>query len=111
MNEPMRVLSNVIPSRWAFEGLLLLESRRHPRVPHLDDGTVQPAATVSSSKRDGRQGQPSPATVVELADLYFPAGSDRMSVTTCAIVLGAMLLGLLGLVQLVLELRLSALRR
>lgn len=111
MNEPMRVLSNVIPSRWAFEGLLLLESQRHPRVPHLDDGTVQPAATVSSSKRDGRQGQPSPATVVELADLYFPAGSDRTSVTTCAIVLGAMLLGLIGVVQLVLELRLSALRR
>lgn len=73
-----RVVSNALPSRWAFEGLLLLESERH-----LPPPPVEEAATPSA---------PSPGR--DLAEGYFPAEVDRMGVRAAAIALAAMLVGL-----------------
>ena len=55
-----------MPSRWAFEGLLLLEGERHAP----------------------------PAAAADLAEQYFRAGSERMGPKADAMALGFMLIGL-----------------
>jgi pSer/pThr/pTyr-binding forkhead associated (FHA) protein len=60
----IRPIAALMPSRWAFEGLLLLESDRHP-LQHTD-----------------------------LAEAFFPADSERMGPTADATALGCMLVGL-----------------
>jgi hypothetical protein len=62
-----------MPSRWAFEGLLLLENERReaPTVP-VEAGS-DPA---------------------DLAEGFFPAGTERMGPTADAMALGFMLIGL-----------------
>ena len=61
-----------MPSRWTFEGLLLLESDRRP-----------PEESEPNLDRD-------------LCDDVFPARSERMGVTADAMALGLMLIGLSG---------------
>ena len=66
-----RASAGALPSRWVFEGLLLLESgRRTP--PSLASGS---------------------GPVGDLAEPYFPAQTERMGVRAAAMALGAMLLG------------------
>jgi hypothetical protein len=64
--------ASVLPTRWAFEGLLLLESGRDPR------------------------GEPGgdPPRARDLAAVYFPEETERMGVRAGTIALGAMLIGL-----------------
>lgn len=62
-----RAGAQALPSRWAFEGLLLLESARHP------------------------------AGGDDLAERYFPAETERMGVRADVTALGAMLIGLAAL--------------
>ncbi len=69
-----KVVSNATPSRWAFEGLLLLESDR-------------PAAGEAAASRDHPRGP-------ELAEVYFPSDSERMGTRADAMALASMLLGL-----------------
>jgi pSer/pThr/pTyr-binding forkhead associated (FHA) protein len=65
--QPARFVAYAMPSRWAFEGLLLLESSvREPTVTGGDD----------------------------LAASFFPADSERMGPKADALALGSMLLGL-----------------
>jgi len=68
------VVSSFIPSRWAFEGLVLLESDGHPP-PARENGADWTA------DRD-------------LAEDYFPARTYRMGVRADAMALTAMLIGL-----------------
>jgi len=68
-----RMASNVSPARWAFEGLLLLESDRHP----------SPVAAEA----------PDPAPIHDLAEDDFPADSERMGTLADTIALGSMLIG------------------
>ena len=63
-----------MPSRWAFEGLLLLE-------PPPD------------TSRPGSQG-PEPDRERDLAEEYFPADSERMGPEADGIALASMLIGL-----------------
>lgn len=66
-----RVTAGALPSRWVFEGLLLLESgRRTP--PTIPSGS---------------------GPVGDLAEPYFPAQTERMGVRAAAMALGVMLLG------------------
>jgi hypothetical protein len=70
------VFSGVVPSRWAFEGLLLLESEGHPRVASADGSD--------------------PTVDRDLAEDYFPAGTDRMGVKADAMALTFILIGLVA---------------
>lgn len=64
-----RVVANALPARWAFEGLLLVESDRN--------------AAGGEGRRD-------------LAEAFFPADSERMGERADMIALGAMLVGLVA---------------
>lgn len=60
-------VARAMPSRWAFEGLLLLESARRP---------------------------PAEAPGPDLAEAYFPADSERMGDRAALIAIASMLIGL-----------------
>jgi hypothetical protein len=62
----VRPFATLTPSRWEFEGLILLEARAVPDPPGGDD----------------------------LAEAFFPAETDRMGTTADALALGLMLIGL-----------------
>ncbi|MGP0066825.1 MAG: FHA domain-containing protein [Isosphaeraceae bacterium] len=70
----LQPIAALMPSRWAFEGLLLLETDRR----------ASPTAEAGS--------QPIPDN--DLAEGYFPAATERMGPTADATALGCMLVGL-----------------
>jgi hypothetical protein len=74
------VVAGVTPARWAFESLLLVESPHHA------------APTI--------EGGPIPAPERDLAEIYFPAESERMGPQADAMALGSMVLGLAAAVAL-----------
>jgi hypothetical protein len=69
----VRLLSGLLPSRWAFEGLLLLEERQPG--PESDAGATQSGLS-------------------EAAETYFPAASERMGLKADVLALCLMLIGL-----------------
>jgi pSer/pThr/pTyr-binding forkhead associated (FHA) protein len=77
MSPPVQLAAGIMPSRWAFEGLCLLETPEH-RAPAKSDET------------DATQNH-------DLVEVFFPAASDRMGVTADAMALGFMLVGLTAL--------------
>jgi pSer/pThr/pTyr-binding forkhead associated (FHA) protein len=70
MSPPVRVAASALPGRWAFEGLLLLESR-----DDLPGGTE---------------------TARAIAEAYFPSETERMGVRADMFALASMLIGLAG---------------
>ncbi|WP_422927207.1 FHA domain-containing protein [Singulisphaera sp. PoT] len=66
-----QAVAGALPSRWAFEGVLLLES----------GGRETPGAAADGA---------------DLAEPYFPAKSERMGAGADAMALASMLIGLLG---------------
>jgi hypothetical protein len=74
----IRALSGFVPTRWTFEGLLLLES-------------YQQSVTVADPESDTIAGR-------DAAEEFFPAVSDRMGVKADALALVTMLIGLAGAV-------------
>ena len=71
---PLTVAAGATPARWAFEGVLLLESpHHHPPAPA--DGAA------SAPDRD-------------LAEDFFPADTERMGSAADALALGSMLIGM-----------------
>jgi pSer/pThr/pTyr-binding forkhead associated (FHA) protein len=66
---PIRLAAGTMPSRWAFEGLLLLETAQH-------------AQPTDATRND------------DLAEGLFPVDSERMGPKADAMALGAMLIGL-----------------
>jgi pSer/pThr/pTyr-binding forkhead associated (FHA) protein len=72
----LRVISDAVPSRWAFEGLLLLESDRPEPI-----GTAEPARIDRAW---------------DLAEAYFPANSERMGALADAMALVLMVIGFFG---------------
>ncbi len=69
----IRTAAGVLPARWAFEGLLLLETSARP---------ARAAAAGASP------------VVHDLAEDYFPSETQRMGVPADVTALGAMLVGL-----------------
>jgi pSer/pThr/pTyr-binding forkhead associated (FHA) protein len=74
----VRPLASLLPSRWAFEGLILLETKE----------TV-PATPGSEAQADPRQ---------DLAETYFPSATERMGLAADTLALVLMLIGLTCLV-------------
>jgi pSer/pThr/pTyr-binding forkhead associated (FHA) protein len=70
---PVRLASAATPTRWAFEGVLLLESPQH----------AAPTTVANPASTPDR----------DLAEDLFPADSERMGVLADAMALGSMLLG------------------
>jgi pSer/pThr/pTyr-binding forkhead associated (FHA) protein len=78
MSTPMRVAAAATPTRWAFEGLLLLESAEH-QAPAIPAETGEPLSE-------------------DLVESLFPSNSEnRMGVRADALALGSMLIGLAAL--------------
>jgi pSer/pThr/pTyr-binding forkhead associated (FHA) protein len=76
-SSPASLVASAMPTRWAFEGLLLLESDR---------------SAPADSSENTRADRPD-----DLAEGFFPAGPERMSPTNDVMALGFMLT-LLGFV-------------
>jgi pSer/pThr/pTyr-binding forkhead associated (FHA) protein len=74
LSSPIRQVTAVMPSRWAFEGLLLLEAEQRPS-PMGDPGSK-------------------PIPDPDLAENFFPERSERMGPGADATALGCMLVGL-----------------
>ncbi|HZW34250.1 MAG TPA: FHA domain-containing protein [Isosphaeraceae bacterium] len=81
----LRMAAAAMPSRWAFEGLLLLEAERRP------------------APMDPQPSEPSP--VGDLAEDFFPAETERMGPSADAMALGCMLVGLAAALALISERR------
>jgi len=77
---PVRLAAAAMPTRWAFEGVLLLESPHH-----------RPPATVD---------EPLPTSNRDLAEVFFPAKSERMGPRADATALASMLIGMAAAVVL-----------
>ena len=77
MSSPMKIAACASPARWAFEGLLLLESAEH-QAPALHP------EWESSLNQD-------------FEERLFPSSSDRMGVSADALALGLMLIGMAAL--------------
>jgi hypothetical protein len=78
MSPMARRAADVLPARWAFEGLLLLEARHET-----------PAGSPSTA--------PDSTPEHDLAESYFPAATERMGVKAGTIALGSMMIGLIAL--------------
>lgn len=78
-----RVVASVAPTRWLFEGLLLIE---------VDEGA--PAVVGTNAQRPAA---PRVADRAALLDEYFPAETERMGLRADAIALTGMLAGLMAL--------------
>jgi pSer/pThr/pTyr-binding forkhead associated (FHA) protein len=76
-NNVSRAISSVCPSRWVFEGLILLESERTPA----------PKAIESESG--------------DLAESYFPVRTDRSGGMAAALALGLTFVGLFAAIALI----------
>jgi ABC transport system ATP-binding/permease protein len=85
---------DVFPSRWAFEGLMVLESDRRPRAPVA----VPDATNLNASPTAG-------AASPDMAELYFPAETDRMGPRAAAIALAGTFAFLVALIGAILRLR------
>jgi hypothetical protein len=77
MKSPIRIAAAATPTRWAFEGLLLLESAEH-QAPAL-----RPEWESSLNQ--------------DFEERLFPSSSDRMGVRADALALGLMLIGMASL--------------
>jgi hypothetical protein len=74
ISPPIRLFAQAMPSRWAFEGLFLLETGATPP-PFKNTGAERP----------------------DLGEKYFPVESERMGPRADAAALGSMLIGLAAL--------------
>lgn len=89
MNPVVRWVSNLMASRWAFEGILLLESDARPRF-----ASTPPIPGVEEAGPEE-----------DMAQVYFPEGRQRRSVGVSLAILGIMLAGLFASIQMVLRAR------
>jgi ABC-type multidrug transport system ATPase subunit/ABC-type multidrug transport system permease subunit len=93
MHPSLRIVCNVFPSRWAFEGLVVLESDQRPFAPTAAAADpAQPADDFAVAPRD-------------MAEHYFPAETARRGPTAAAIALAGTFLFLTAFVGVVLKFR------
>lgn len=85
MNRAARLGADLLPSRWAFEGLLVLNAES--RAP-LTDASADGTSTSSTASAD--------ATLRDPVQNYFPLESERMGPRADTLALIAILLGVLG---------------
>jgi ABC-type multidrug transport system ATPase subunit/pSer/pThr/pTyr-binding forkhead associated (FHA) protein len=94
MNELTQLACQAVPSRWAFEGMLLLESEQQP--------VLQPVVAANPAY----PGAPAQAMQVQdMAEHYFPRDGHRTGITVAALALGTTLLVLVVGLYVILRLR------
>jgi ABC-type multidrug transport system ATPase subunit/ABC-type multidrug transport system permease subunit len=86
LKQPVRGFAHAMASRWAFEGMLLLESERTPEW----QPPAPPGATVDKQ---------------DLAENYFPEGDDRFGIRWSVGALAGMLAALIVAIMAILRLR------
>jgi ABC transport system ATP-binding/permease protein len=89
MNDGMYAFAQTMASRWAFEGLLVVESEERPnwKLPAIPGATGQ-----DTKERD-------------LAETYFPVDDERLGYPFSVGVLGAMLMVLVVSIMIILKIR------
>lgn len=91
-------LAQVMPSRWAFEGLLLLETEDRP-------SWTPPSPPALLSAGEGKRPVPLESKAHDMAERFFPAETDRTSVGVAGLALGAMLVLIVAGIHAVLRAR------
>lgn len=86
----LRVACDAFPSRWAFEGLMVLESDGRPAAP-APEGPAQPPPPGDAPP--------------DMADAYFPARDDRMGPRAAAIALGGSFVAMVAIIAVILRSR------
>jgi ABC-type multidrug transport system ATPase subunit len=132
MDRPMSWLAHLMPSRWAFEGLLLLEANDRPTLPPAQPPRQMPPRAMASGRHAAGAAEKTSdsgaaqnleevasndATVVsapitadqpqkqDMAERYFPQEVERMGTRASGIILAAMLVLLIGAIHLILRSR------
>lgn len=91
MHPAIQVACQGVPSRWTFEGLMVLESDRRPTAPGPEAmGATAPPAVAGS---------------LDMAEAFFPAETDRMGPSAAAIALAGTFGLLVALIGVILRLR------
>lgn len=100
LNSVAEIASHVMPSRWAFEALLLIETQERPKhavppssntLPGSDDSTAEIPATSQRTR--------------DMAEQFFPRESKRMGVRSATLTLTFMFVAIFASVGLVLRIR------
>ncbi len=103
MSAPARLLAQVMPSRWAFEGLLLMEVEDRPSsTPFASDSnrlSKEAEAADPMPTEDARPRQH------DMAEQYFPCEDERMGSRASGMALVTMLICLLVPIHLTLKSR------
>lgn len=109
MGQPMEAGSHLMASQWAFEGLMVVESRERPRAPAPAAAAVAPADAPAG----GSPGEASGASETrpqgdeeapDMADAYFPE-KQRASLPEVGAALGGMFVLLVAAIAYVLKSR------
>lgn len=100
MSGPIKTVALVMPSRWAFEGLLLLEAGKRPK-------WTPPTIPASSATGDPsvEAKAETPPSEQDMAERFFPAETHRTDLPTSALILTMMLVVLVGAIGTVLLVR------
>jgi ABC-type multidrug transport system ATPase subunit len=124
MNSALQPLAHGMPSRWAFEGLLLLESNERPAwspprmgpgqepVDSRDPQSAMAAGTPGVGPNQSKQtndGAPphavEPNAERDMAEAYFPRETERMGARACVLALTSILILLLAAIHVILRSR------
>jgi ABC transport system ATP-binding/permease protein len=98
MNGTIAALAQAMPSRWAFEGLLVLEAEKRPawtppaHLPIAQPVAGQPVTTPPRAAATPKVESEKEPKAQDMAENFFPAESDRMGVISAAVILVATLL-------------------
>lgn len=106
MSAPMRLLAQAMPSRWAFEGLLVLEVEDRPtwRPPPIPVPAAVKASTPDASA-DRAPREEVTLQAQDMAEEFFPTETERTGARACGIALGAMLILLVASIHMILRAR------
>jgi ABC-type multidrug transport system ATPase subunit len=83
MTPSIRPFATLMPSRWAFEGVILIESRARPLGPEALKVSAQPPNSGDPSDPSNSTSLPflSRQRQVDVAEQYFPAKKHRSGIT------------------------------
>jgi len=103
MGRASAACAQIMPSRWAFESLLVLEADQRPTCtpPAMPVSPVPPGAKSAPGKPAAAE-QPKEQ---DMAEHFFPAETDRMGIGAGNIALGAMLAMLIVAIHIILRAR------
>lgn len=99
MNAVMKPVSFIMPSRLAFEGLLVLEAGSRPN--YEPPRSLIPALPGSGHQEPKQRGQ----RREDMAEGWFPAETERIGVGACVLALGGMFVLLIGAILAILRQR------